>query len=86
MLLLFIPIGIMVDVAEKIDKFKEKEIPMDAIIEYYINFTWYFGNLLYPVFIFLAIIWFTSKFRRKSSQYSYKMSNYLKNSIDIPKF
>ena len=26
MILLFIPIGIMVDVAEKIDKFKEKEI------------------------------------------------------------
>ena len=66
MLLLFIPIGIMVDVAEKIDKFKEKEIPMDAIIEYYINFTWYFGNLLYPVFIFLAIIWFTSKLANNS--------------------
>ena len=27
MLLLFIPIGIMVDVAEKIDKFKENEVP-----------------------------------------------------------
>ena len=66
MLLMFIPIGIMVDVAEKIDKFKEKEIPLDAIIEYYINFTWYFGNLLYPVFIFLAIIWFTSKLANNS--------------------
>ena len=51
---------------EKIDKFKEKDIPLDAIIEYYINFTWYFGNLLYPVFIFLAIIWFTSKLANNS--------------------
>ena len=32
MILLFIPIGIMVDVAEKIDKFKEKEVPFVAII------------------------------------------------------
>ena len=30
MILLFIPIGIMVDLAEKIDKFKEKEVPLLA--------------------------------------------------------
>ena len=61
MLLLFIPIGIMVDVAEKIDKFKEKEIPPITIFEYYIDFTWYFSNLLFPIFLFLSVIWFTSK-------------------------
>jgi lipopolysaccharide export system permease protein len=61
MILLFIPIGIMVDVAEKIDKFKEKEIPLLTIMEYYINFTWYFANLLFPIFLFLSVIWFTSK-------------------------
>ena len=61
MILLFIPIGIMVDVAEKIDKFKEKEIPLIAIIGYYIDFTWYFANLLFPIFLFLSVIWFTSK-------------------------
>ena len=46
MILLFIPIGIMVDMAEKIDKFKENEVPAVAILNYYIDFTWYFGNLL----------------------------------------
>ena len=61
MILLFIPIGIMVDVAEKIDKFKEKEVPFSAILEYYIDFTWYFANLLFPIFLFLSVIWFTSK-------------------------
>ena len=66
MILLFIPIGIMVDIAEKIDKFKEKEVPLEAIIDYYFDFTWYFGNLLYPVFLFLAIIWFTSKLANNS--------------------
>lgn len=59
--MLFIPIGIMVDMAEKIDKFKENEVPAKAILNYYLDFTWYFGNLLFPIFLFLAVIWFTSK-------------------------
>jgi lipopolysaccharide export system permease protein len=61
MLLLFIPIGIMVDLAEKVDKLKEKEVPLEIILEYYIDFTWYFANLLFPIFLFLSVIWFTSK-------------------------
>ena len=61
MIMLFIPIGIMVDVAEKIDKFKEKEVPLLVIMEYYVDFTWYFANLLFPIFLFLSVIWFTSK-------------------------
>ena len=47
--------------AEKIDKFKENEVPAKAILNYYLDFTWYFGNLLFPIFLFLAVIWFTSK-------------------------
>ena len=58
---LFIPIGIMVDFAEKIDKFRENEIPANLIFNYYIDFIWYFGSQLYPVFLFLAVIWFTSR-------------------------
>ena len=61
MILLFIPIGIMVDIAEKIDKFKENEVPTNDLINYYIDFTWYFANLLFPIFLFLSVIWFTSK-------------------------
>lgn len=61
MLMMFIPIGIMVDMAEKIDKFKENEVPISAIVDYYYDFTWYFANLLFPIFLFLAVIWFTSK-------------------------
>ena len=58
---LFITIGIMVDFAEKIDKFRENEVPGDLIISYYIDFVWYFGSQLYPVFLFLAVIFFTSR-------------------------
>lgn len=61
MLLLFVPIGIMVDLSENVDKMIEKEAPFAAILEYYGHFTVHYANLLFPFFLFLSIIWFTSK-------------------------
>ncbi|PTX59791.1 lipopolysaccharide export system permease protein [Kordia periserrulae] len=61
MLLLFIPIGIMVDISENIDKMLASEAPADEIVKYYFNFVLYFANLLFPIFLFLSVIWFTSK-------------------------
>ncbi len=61
MLLLFIPIGITVNLAEKIDKILEHEVPFNAVAQYYLDFTIYFANLLFPLFLFLSVIWFTSK-------------------------
>ncbi len=61
MLLLFIPIGITVNLAEKIDKILENEVPFIEVLKYYLDFTIYFANLLFPLFLFLSVIWFTSK-------------------------
>lgn len=61
MLLLFIPIGITVNLAEKIGKILENEVPFSEVALYYLNFTIYFANLLFPIFLFLSVIWFTSK-------------------------
>ena len=61
MLLLFIPIGITVNLAEKIDKILENEVPFIEVVKYYLDFTIYFANLLFPLFLFLSVIWFTSK-------------------------
>lgn len=61
MLLLFIPIGIVIDVAEKINKILESKVPLSAVAIYYLDFTVYFANLLFPIFLFLSVIWFTSK-------------------------
>ena len=61
MLLLFIPIGITVNLAEKIDKILENEVPFMEVAAYYLDFTIYFANLLFPLFLFLSVIWFTSK-------------------------
>ena len=61
MLLLFIPIGIVIDVSEKVNKMIENHVPFGQIALYYLNFTIYFANLLFPIFLFLSVIWFTSK-------------------------
>lgn len=61
MLLLFVPIGITVDLAEKVGKMIENEAPIGEVAFYYLNFTVYFANLLFPLFLFLSVIWFTSK-------------------------
>ena len=61
MILLFIPIGIIIDVSEKVNKMIENKVPMKAVALYYLDFTIYFANILFPIFLFLSIIWFTSK-------------------------
>ena len=61
MLLLFIPIGITVHLAEKIGKILENEVPLSEVLLYFLDFTIYFAHLLFPLFLFLSVIWFTSK-------------------------
>lgn len=61
MLALFAPIGIIIDVSEKINFMIENKVPFVEIAVYYYNFTIYFTNLLFPIFLFLSVIWFTSK-------------------------
>ena len=61
LLLLFVPIGIMLNLAEQIGKMIDNDAPLNEILIYYMNFTIYIGNLLFPIFLFLSIIFFTSK-------------------------
>jgi len=61
MLLMFIPIGITIDVSEKVNRMIENKVPFLEIARYYLDFTIYFANLLFPIFLFLSVIWFTSK-------------------------
>lgn len=66
MLLMFIPIGIIIDVSEKINFMIENKVPFLDIAIYYYHFTIYFANALFPIFLFLSIIWFTSKLANNS--------------------
>ncbi len=61
MLLLFIPIGIVIDVSEKVNRMLQNKVAFSKIAMYYFDFTIYFANLLFPIFLFLSVIWFTSK-------------------------
>lgn len=61
MLLLFIPIGITVHLAEKIGRILQNEAPLNEVLLYFVDFTIYFAHLLFPLFLFLSVIWFTSK-------------------------
>lgn len=61
MLLLFVPIGIMANLAEQVGKMIDNEVPFPEIAMYYLNFTLVIGNLLFPIFLFLSVIFFTSK-------------------------
>jgi len=61
LLLLFVPIGIIIDVSEKINKILANKVPLPAVLMYYLDFTIYFANMLFPIMLFISIIWFTSK-------------------------
>lgn len=61
LMVLFIPIGIVVDLSEKVDKMIERKAPLYEILTYYGSFIIYFANILFPILLFLSIIWFTSK-------------------------
>ncbi len=59
---LIISISIVFDFSENVDEFIEKDVPTSSIIfDYYLNFIPYFVNLFTPLFIFIAVIFFTSK-------------------------
>ena len=61
-LVLILTIAVVFDFAEKIDNFMEKEAPVKAIIfDYYLNFIPYFATLFAPLFVFISVIFFTSK-------------------------
>jgi lipopolysaccharide export system permease protein len=61
-LALILLIVIVFDISEKIDDFLESEVTIKSIImDYYLNFIPYFGNLFSPLFIFISVIFFTSK-------------------------
>ena len=61
-ILLIISVSIVFDVNENLAKFATNNAPLRAIVfDYYANFVPYFANLFSPLFVFIAVIFFTSK-------------------------
>ena len=61
-ILLIISLAIVFDFNENLSKFTTYHAPWKAIVfDYYMNFVPYFANLFSPLFVFIAVIFFTSK-------------------------
>lgn len=59
---LIISISIVFDINENLAKFTQYHAPLKSIVfDYYMNFVPYFANLFSPLFVFIAVIFFTSK-------------------------
>lgn len=61
-IILIISISIVFDINEHLAKFTTNHAPLRAIVfDYYANFIPYFANLFSPLFVFISVIFFTSK-------------------------
>ncbi len=64
---LILAIVVVFDLAEKIEDFIEHDVSLyEIVFVYYINFIPYFANLFSSLFIFISVIFFTSKLTSNS--------------------
>lgn len=61
-IVLILSIAIVFDLTEKLDNFFEHQVPLrEIIMDYYIPFIPYYMNMFSSLFIFISVIFFTSK-------------------------
>ena len=61
-IVLIMSIAVVFDLTEKMDDFFENQVSVQEVIfDYYLNFIPYFMNMFSPLFIFISVIFFTSK-------------------------
>lgn len=66
-MLLFMVVAVAVDSSEKTDDFVKTGLSSIQIIkEYYVGFVPYIWGLLFPLFVFIAVIFFTSRMATRS--------------------
>ncbi|MBX7141002.1 MAG: LptF/LptG family permease [Chitinophagales bacterium] len=86
-LAMFILIAIVFDVVEKLEDFLSKQISLKEIIfDYYLNFIPYFAVLYTPLFLFIAVIFFTSRMAYRSEIVSVLNSGITFNRLLVPYF
>ena len=66
-MLLFTVVAVAVDSSEKADDFVASKLSTSGIIrEYYLGFVPWIWGLLFPLFVFIAVIFFTSRMAGRS--------------------
>lgn len=64
---LILMIFIVFDIKDKLSTFTTKSIPLKEIVfDYYMMYLPYYGNLFSPLFVFIAVIFFTSKMAQRT--------------------
>ena len=64
---LILAVAVVFDVNDKITDFLTPEVPLSGILfHYYLNFIPYYANLFSPLFVFISVIFFTSKLAANS--------------------
>lgn len=55
-------VAIVIDITEKIDDFISNQAPLNAVVvDYYLNFIPWIGLMLAPIFVFISVVYFTSR-------------------------
>ena len=64
---LILAVAVVFDVNDKITDFLKPAVPLSGILfHYYLNFIPYYANLFSPLFVFISVIFFTSKLAANS--------------------
>ena len=64
---LILMIFIVFDIKDKLPTFSTNDIPLkEIVVDYYLMFIPYYGNLFSPLFIFISVIFFTSKMAQQT--------------------
>lgn len=64
---MFTVVAVAVDSSEKMDEFVRAGLnTKQAINQYYLGFVPYIWSILFPLFVFIAVIFFTSKMANRS--------------------
>ena len=86
-IVLFIVISIVIDIGEKTDDFIKSQLGAWKIFtEYYLSFIPYIAALLFPLFVFISVIFFTSKMAGRSEMIAILASGTSFNRILRPYF
>lgn len=79
---LILSISVVFDLSEKIDQFLASDAGVwEVASKYYFNFIIHFGNLFSALFIFISVIWFTSKMSSNS-----EVVAILSSGVSYPRF
>lgn len=60
MVLIIVMIIVVIDITEKIGNFTDKNVPMDRILGYYMDFIPWVANLISPITVFIATVFVTA--------------------------